>query len=146
MISFAKANYTLTYDVRTRSEEYLNNISESSDESNVDFYFMKKAYMSIENWFQERMKQKLTAPYDFLKLLTERVNIIWYEAGHDEDSNALFQRLNIGKIPLTSSELVKAIFLCASRKRTSVLRGNKKLLCNGITSKKSFMTMLSGTS
>ena len=117
MISFAKANYTLTYEVRTRSEEYLNNISESSDESNIDFYFMKKAYLSIENWFQERMKRKLTAPYDFLKLLTERVDIIWYEAGPDEDSNALFQRLNIGKIPLTSSELVKAIFLCASSKK-----------------------------
>ena len=117
MIPFAKANYTLTYEVRTRSEEYLNNISESSDESNIDFYFMKKAYLSIENWFQERMKQKLTAPYDFLKLLTERVDIIWYEAGPDEDSNALFQRLNIGKIPLTSSELVKAIFLCASSKK-----------------------------
>ena len=117
MISFAKANYTLTYEVRQRSEEYLNSISESSDESNIDFYFMKKAYLSIENWFQERMKQKLTAPYDFLKLLTERVDIIWYEAGPDEDSNALFQRLNIGKIPLTSSELVKAIFLCASSKK-----------------------------
>ena len=117
MIPFAKANYTLTYEVRQRSEEYLNSISESSDESNIDFYFMKKAYLSIENWFQERMKQKLTAPYDFLKLLTERVDIIWYEAGPDEDSNALFQRLNIGKIPLTSSELVKAIFLCASSKK-----------------------------
>ncbi len=117
MIPFAKANYTLTYEVRQRSEEYLNIISESSDESNIDFYFMKKAYLSIENWFQERMKQKLTAPYDFLKLLTERVDIIWYEAGPDEDSNALFQRLNIGKIPLTSSELVKAIFLCASSKK-----------------------------
>lgn len=117
MIPFAKANYTLTYEVRQRSEEYLNNISESSDEINIDFYFMKKAYLSIENWFQERMKQKLTAPYDFLKLLTERVDIIWYEAAPDEDSNALFQRLNIGKIPLTSSELVKAIFLCASSKK-----------------------------
>lgn len=117
MFPFAKANYTLTYEVRQRSEEYLNNISESSDENNIDFYFMKKAYLSIENWFQERMKQKLTAPYDFLKLLTERVDIIWYEAGPDEDSNALFQRLNIGKIPLTSSELVKAIFLCASSKK-----------------------------
>ena len=117
MIPFAKANYMLTYEVRQRSEEYLNSISESSDESNIDFYFMKKAYLSIKNWFQERMKQKLTAPYDFLKLLTERVDIIWYEAGPDEDSNALFQRLNIGKIPLTSSELVKAIFLCASSKK-----------------------------
>ena len=116
MFSFVKTNYTLSYEVRERSEDYLNNISSSSDESNIDFYFMKKSYVSIENWFQEKMKQKITAPIDFLKLLTDRVDIIWYEAGPSEDSNALFQRLNIGKIPLTSSELVKAIFLCASSK------------------------------
>ena len=117
MISLAKVNYTLTYEVRTRSEEYLESICDSSDETNIDFYFMKKAYISIENWFNEKTKENETIPYDFWKLLSNRVDVIWYEAGPDEDSNALFQRLNIGKIPLTSSELVKAIFLCASSKK-----------------------------
>ena len=39
---------------------------------------------------------------------------IWYEVGSSEDSIELFTRLNIGKIPLTSAELVKAIFLSES--------------------------------
>jgi hypothetical protein len=39
------------------------------------------------------------------------VKIIWYEVPDTENSINLFTRLNIGKIPLTSSELVKALFL-----------------------------------
>ena len=111
-----KINYSLTYTVREGSEKFLNEISKESEETNIDFYFMKEAYISIGNWFLEKMKQKLTAPCDFRNLLNEKVDIIWYEVGPSEDGNALFQRLNIGKIPLTSSELVKAIFLSASNK------------------------------
>lgn len=111
-----KINYSLTYTVRHDSEKFLNEISKESEETNIDFYFMKEAYISIGNWFLEKMKQKLTAPYDFRNLLNEKVDIIWYEVGPSEDGNALFQRLNIGKIPLTSSELVKALFLCSSNK------------------------------
>ena len=39
------------------------------------------------------------------------MKIIWYEVDKNEDAIALFARLNIGKIPLTSAELVKAMFL-----------------------------------
>ena len=41
----------------------------------------------------------------------ENVKVIWYEVGDNVDPIALFTRLNIGKIPLTSAELVKAMFL-----------------------------------
>ena len=41
----------------------------------------------------------------------EIVKIIWYEVGESEDAIGLFTRLNIGKIPLTNAELVKAMFL-----------------------------------
>ena len=40
------------------------------------------------------------------------MKIIWYEVDESEDAIGLFTRLNIGKIPLTNAELVKAIFLC----------------------------------
>ena len=43
--------------------------------------------------------------------LVKYVKIIWYEVGENEDAISLFTRLNIGKIPLTSAELVKAMFL-----------------------------------
>lgn len=39
------------------------------------------------------------------------VSVIWYEIPQNENGIELFERLNIGKIPLTSSELVKALFL-----------------------------------
>ena len=39
------------------------------------------------------------------------VSVIWYEVDSSENGIELFERLNIGKIPLTSSELVKALFL-----------------------------------
>jgi hypothetical protein len=42
--------------------------------------------------------------------------VIWYEVGENEDAISLFTRLNIGKIPLTSAELVKAMFLSSSGK------------------------------
>ena len=37
--------------------------------------------------------------------------IIWYEVNEEIDSIDIFTRLNIGKIPLTSAELIKALFL-----------------------------------
>lgn len=41
------------------------------------------------------------------------VRIIWYEIGSEENASAedIFTRLNIGKIPLTNAELIKASFL-----------------------------------
>lgn len=41
----------------------------------------------------------------------EQVKVIWYEVDETEDAISLFTRLNIGKIPLTNAELVKAMFL-----------------------------------
>ena len=41
----------------------------------------------------------------------ENSKIIWYEVNSSEVSNNLFERLNLGKIPLTNAELVKALFL-----------------------------------
>ena len=48
------------------------------------------------------------------KYLSENVVVIWYEVDSTEDSISLFTRLNIGKIPLTSAELVKAMFLSSN--------------------------------
>ncbi|HHX46988.1 MAG TPA: DUF1524 domain-containing protein, partial [Brevibacterium sp.] len=41
--------------------------------------------------------------------------IIWYEAPEDLNAAELFTRLNIGRIPLTDAELVKALLLSRSR-------------------------------
>ena len=71
LLPFIEINYSLTYTVRKDSEEFLKNISEKSEETNIDFYFMKEAYMSIDNWFQEKMKQRISIPFSILKEVSE---------------------------------------------------------------------------
>ena len=78
------------------------------------YYFMANAYTAIKNWFDMKKNSRLVARY-FDTLFADNVKIIWYEVDETEDANAMFTRLNIGKIPLTSAELVKAIFLGANR-------------------------------
>lgn len=72
-------------------------------------------------------KKVAIAPFDGMHIfeyLKEDVKIIWYEVGESEDAISLFTRLNIGKIPLTSAELVKAMFL--SRDNAENMRREKQ--------------------
>ncbi len=109
--------FKLIYEIRSRAEEYLENLSSDSAEDNIDFFYIKNSFVAITDWLQKQDDPALKA-IELYRVLSERVEIIWYEVNEEEDSNALFQRLNIGKIPLTSSELVKAIFLSEASKKT----------------------------
>lgn len=110
-------NFSLHYETRTRSQEFLENIKtkEAEKEDNIDFFFMWNAYESIQNWIKSKNNPANVA-INIYNLLSEKIQIIWYEVDENVDSNLLFQRLNIGKIPLTSAELVKAIFLSENSK------------------------------
>lgn len=101
--------FTLSYETRDRSEEFLQSIDESRKEENIDFWFLCSAYESIKKWFAEKDRKSTLTNVN--KYFDEIVKIIWYEVGESEDAISLFTRLNIGKIPLTNAELVKAMFL-----------------------------------
>lgn len=101
--------FNLSYETREKSEEYLKSIDVSRKDENIDFWFMGTAYESIIKWFTEREKKSTLTNVN--KYFDETVKIIWYEVGESEDAISLFTRLNIGKIPLTNAELVKAMFL-----------------------------------
>lgn len=101
--------FTLSYETREKSEDFLKSIDDSRKEENIDFWFLCAAYESIKNWFSKRDKKSTITNVN--KYFDEIVKIIWYEVGEAEDAIALFTRLNIGKIPLTNAELVKAVFL-----------------------------------
>ena len=102
--------FSLSYETREESEQFLNEMDLSKREENIDFWFMANAYDTIRNWF-EAQPRKQRAMSDMDRYFEKCVKIIWYEVGEAEDPIALFTRLNIGKIPLTSAELVKAMFL-----------------------------------
>lgn len=106
---FDAPKFSLTYETRKQSAEFLETLDLTRVEENIDFYFIGQAYSIIQNWFACRDKQ--LAMINIAKYLGENVKVIWYEVGENEDAIALFTRLNIGKIPLTSAELIKAMFL-----------------------------------
>lgn len=105
---FDEPAFSLIYQTREKSADYLKTLDLERQNENIDFWFIGNAYKSIKKWFEQDMQIRILHMFEYLK---EQVRIIWYEVGEDEDAISLFTRLNIGKIPLTSAELVKAMFL-----------------------------------
>jgi len=112
--------FTLEYQTRENSEEFLRTIDLGRRDENIDFWFMANAYETIKRWFEENLRLRMRHMEEYLD---EDVKVIWYEVGEDEDAISLFTRLNIGKIPLTSAELVKAMFLSG---RDDMLQGKQE--------------------
>lgn len=104
--------FSLTYKIRLHSASFLQNIDPSKANDNIDYFHIVQAYQTIDKWFKKQSDDVLAAD-DMYGYLVKHVKIIWYEVGETEDAISLFTRLNIGKIPLTSAELVKAMFLCS---------------------------------
>lgn len=105
--------YTLQYETRPRSMEFLIKPDEAAANQNIDFFHMWQARQTIVEWFDSpQVKPDKIKFVDFL--LTAQGNnprIIWYELPADEDPIDVFVRLNVGRIPLTNSELIRALFL-----------------------------------
>ena len=114
-----KCSFTLSYQTRDDSEDFLKSIKDKSlDEAKIfaDFLYMYHAYQEVYSWFTEN---KSDIAY-IAKSLKERVFLIWYEVNADEDkARQIFENLNIGKIRLTNAELVKAIFLSQTNSKIS---------------------------
>lgn len=102
--------YEIDYCTRCGSKDFLLNIEtkeENEANSNIDFYHMYLVYSTIKEW----LKNKDRNDVNLIKTtLLNRVNFIWYQVDA-ADEISVFTRLNIGKIPLTDSELIKALFL-----------------------------------
>lgn len=111
----------LEYETRQDSRHFLENIQniEKIDDTNIDYYYMSKAYFFIQKWFEKYPEREI----DFFNTLTKinisennkdlanNVRVIWYEISDSEDEIDVFTRINSGKIPLTNAELIKALFL-----------------------------------
>ncbi|SDX55019.1 Protein of unknown function DUF262 [Lutibacter oricola] len=108
-------NFSLSYETRPKSEEFLKNLNEGLAEDNIDFFYISNAYKAIEEWFKDDRTGTVTRKASkFSIFFDENVKVIWYEVNTNENATNLFTRLNIGKIPLTNAELVKAQFLSKS--------------------------------
>lgn len=124
-IPYAETRYTLEYETRPDSAAYLDKLTilgagvDGGDPAlaeqaagNIDFFHMHHALECIDEWFSEQKNPPLAA-MKLYEALAETVFVIWYEVPQTEefDSRQLFTRLNVGRIPLTDAELVKALLL-----------------------------------
>jgi len=108
--------YTIEYETRDESRDFLNQkLKDGIDDSNSDFYHISRAYKVIEEWFVEKIKNREISKRKFIDILLgsddKDVKFIWYELDKSEDEIDVFMRLNIGKIPLSNAELIKALLL-----------------------------------
>lgn len=110
-----EVSYALRYETRDGSEAYLKNPSPKEHETNIDYFHLYKAYECIGQWFDAHGQRRQHVANKFYGYLFDSVRVIWYEAPANIDSTALFTRLNVGRIPLTDSELVKALLLSCVR-------------------------------
>ena len=107
--------FSLYYETRKKSASFLQSVDMARKEENIDFWFICNAYDSIKQWFEAKEKKSVLTNIN--KYFDEKVKIIWYEVNDSDDAAiSLFARLNIGKIPLTSAELVKAMFFSRDTK------------------------------
>lgn len=104
--------FKLMYETRRDSSEFLEKELQPgiNREDNVDFLHISKAYNAISSWFREKINFNRN---DFESKLFFDTKVIWYQSLED-DPIAIFTRINIGKIPLTNAELIKALFLNSS--------------------------------
>ena len=107
--------FSLAYATRPQSAAFLQDLDPARAEENIDFFHLSGAFKCIQEWFKRRGNHAEVVANEMYVHLYRRVKVIWYEAEPEVDSTALFTRLNIGRIPLTNAELVKALLLARSR-------------------------------
>lgn len=132
--------FSIYYQTRSDSHQYLERIADQEYRVGkaydcIDFYHINMVFESFEKALAEDkmddfdrslvsliLGEKFMPENDdeddeeFEGRMIDRarnVRLIWYEIGTDEKASVedIFTRLNIGKIPLTNAELIKAMFL-----------------------------------
>ncbi len=111
------APYSILYTTRPDSQNYLKTLDKASHNTNIDYWHLYRAYHRISAWFRQRGDKfaQENAANTLYGYLFKSVRIIWYEAPKETVSTELFIRLNIGRIPLTDAELIKATLLSKVR-------------------------------
>ncbi len=124
----------LYYETRTESEDFLNTLNPKKIYDNIDFYNIARANKIIEEWFKNiaNTTEHAAPKGTFAANLLTKTKVIWYEIEEKKEENVdaidIFTRLNIGKIPLTNAELIKALFLGTANPKNQNQKANYKQL------------------
>ncbi|MEY8724664.1 DUF262 domain-containing protein [Bacteroides xylanisolvens] len=103
--------FSLEYETRKDSHHFLLSLNFEKSNDNIDFFYISQAYKTISDWFDNKGdnfdKGEFRSKFKF------STKVIWYQS-FEENPIDIFTRINIGKIPLTNAELIKALFLNSS--------------------------------
>jgi hypothetical protein len=99
--------YTLEYVTRPDLLSFLEDPTDARAAKNIDYFHIAQAVKVIEAWFAERESEVEAIKDTFLN----KAQVIWFQLSAGENPVAAFTRLNVGKIPLTNAELIRALFL-----------------------------------
>ena len=126
--------FDISFEKRSKSDEFLRNLSSSTlDDNEPDYHFMSDAYRCIQKWFEAKTETDLSYDKRFWVKLMSNVQVIWYDVellpnsskSLEEQKIDIFNRLNIGKIPLEDAELVRALLMSkvdANSEREKLIR------------------------
>lgn len=125
--------FSIEYKSREKSKEFLQNLSDDSEATNIDAAYILQAYHFSEEWFLERNKafielldenfvecnesRLISAFATYLyKILLEKTKFIWDEidessADMNKKEQKIFADRNTGRLELTDSELIKSLFM-----------------------------------
>ena len=110
-----KTRFQITFQTRGEANEpFLKDIDPTRAEENIDFFHICQAYRAVEAWFQNRdgmHKLKLLQHLLNDDEAGRNVKVIWFQLADSDNPVDAFTRLNVGKIPLTNDELIRALFL-----------------------------------
>jgi Protein of unknown function DUF262 len=110
-----KTIYSLDFSTRITQKNFLDIVDDvEKTAENIDLFHLNRAYAYISTWFETKEKLNPAIKSKFYDKLINQTKVIWYEIRDQTEVIDIFTRLNIGKIPLTNAELVKALFLSKS--------------------------------
>ena len=113
-------SWKITYDAENGKE--LQDLIDKTGLNSINDYFRKNALETIKTFKKdtfEKGNEKQKEQYKSIKDLFEGhsskdIYFIKYFVKDDKDGYDAFQRLNAGKTPLTSSELIRALYMVGS--------------------------------
>ncbi|MCM1088331.1 MAG: DUF262 domain-containing protein [Muribaculaceae bacterium] len=125
--------FSIEYRSRNKSKEFLQNLSDISESSNIDAAYILQAYKCAKKWFIAQNKSfialldenfvecdesKLVSAYAtyLYRTLLVKTKFIWDEidessADMNKKEQKIFADRNTGRLELTDSELIKSLFM-----------------------------------
>ena len=119
ILSKVEKEFKILHESIQKKESWNDFIDHNGEFDNVDIFHLYLVYSEIFDCFKGYSEEEKD---HFRKKLENVVHIIWYDVSGEDNSSSeqIFLNLNAGKVPLTNSELIKALFVLSSDKRDKI--------------------------